>query len=338
MYNHNKSLLTNRTTSWHVYSASLIPEPPAPAQDALRAPIGPQRFQPTAEEQAFVSWLFHEVGGNGIPDQDVFETRAQDSLNVKKGKFAELKDVGDTSFHDLIVQVVDDPFDLGDRISMWVSDYTENLAFFDRAAETGATHERYDDPCGYLNRFSKGTEQRAWGGPFGKMAMQMSVWEPHASCIRGQAKAGDWLHLGNVQIKYGRNNSNLEGFLREDRVFRSSRAQVAVLDVRQEPENVDPRLKEALRRKRDYERLVKKQKEYLKAENGSKKRKAVGGVPEGPQPKAKDNSLPNRKQRRALQQKMARATEQEHITVTVSDVNKQRKFLVPTFATQEPLP
>ena len=318
----------------HVYSASLIPRPPASARVALQASVLNRAGVPSEQEHAFVSWLFHTADRNRVPAEDSFRIKAEQSLNVKKNKFAELQSIGANQFHDLIVQVVKEPYDLGDKISMWVSDYTENPAFFHHTPKAGETYERDDDPCGYLNKHSTGTGEPVWPGPYGKRAMQMTVWEPHAACIRAQVSAGDWVHLGNVHVKLGRNDVNLEGFLRGSRSAGPSRVDVTVMDPKQASENIDPRLKEALRRKRDYEGRVKKQKKGLMAEAESKKR---GAVEEPPEPQ--QNSKRKRQQRREAQQrKQAEVEAREARRDEVPDLNELGKSKLASSAPRRPLP
>ena len=51
---------------------------------------------------------------------------ASQSVNVKN-KFSLLKSLEPNRFSDIIVQVVKEPYDEGDRMTLWVTDYTENV-------------------------------------------------------------------------------------------------------------------------------------------------------------------------------------------------------------------
>ena len=200
-------------------------------------------------------------------------------MNVKN-KFAELADVAEGRFHDLVVQVVKDPFDSGGRTTVWVTDYTDNDSFFNHVwnagGNAGADGCTEDDPYGYTSRFTKDSSS-AWPGPFGKKAMQVTCYEPHASYINGEVKAGDWVSLRNVQIKFGSNYANLEGFLREDRNAGRSKVLVDVLDPLEQMEQPDGRLKRALQRKRAYEKEKKQQIRTVTEQADAKKRKAGSG-------------------------------------------------------------
>ncbi len=183
-----------------------------------------------------------------------------------------LKDVGEGKFHDLTVQVIKDPLDLGDKMAIWVTDYTENSYFFQFLWGGLGERERDGDPYGYTNKFS--TSNTDWPGPFGKRAMQMTCWEPHAGYIRDEVRAGSWVHLRNVQIKFGGNGAHLEGFLRSEAQGGNSKILVDVSNPEeQDREHIDPRLKDAIRRKRDYEKTRKSQIKQIK-EIQDKKRTA----------------------------------------------------------------
>ncbi|KAF4895350.1 Protection of telomeres protein 1 [Colletotrichum fructicola] len=290
------SLLTNRaTTAIHVYPASKIPPYPQPASQPLTPSMkdAGQKSKPGAEK--YVSWLHQNIKAECIPDAEVFATRVAQSIKGEKQKLCELQEVRDGTFRDLIVQVVKDPFDSGDKVTLYVSDYTENTSFYNHAWK-GQTQDggRDGDPYGYTSgKAGNPNAQVDWAGPFGKRCIQITCYEPHASLIRSQVKCGDWVHLLNIQIKFGNNGLNLEGFLRQDRTDFARKMSIEVLDPQEDPENVHPALKNAIRRKRNYEKEFKAQKKEIDSVIGrtSKKRSA---------PDQAEKPL-NSKQRRALQ-------------------------------------
>ncbi|KAK8136323.1 hypothetical protein PG984_004263 [Apiospora sp. TS-2023a] len=257
-------LLSNVRTDVYVYSASAIPMPPKSAKDALKPRTGLKANQPTDKENEYVSWMYHAVDKGTLPSAAEFEEQANRSLNIKE-KFSLLKDVRDGGFYDLIVDVIKDPYDLLDKVSMWVTDYTENDRFFRYTwdASTAGTG-RDGDPFGYTSAFQS-PKNTAWPGPFGKRCLQLTCWEPHAGYLRSQVRAGKWISLRNVQIKYGRNGGHLEGFLREDRMY-SSRLGIDILEL---TEDSDKRLKDAIRRKHDYVKKMKQQQEEFRDDKGS---------------------------------------------------------------------
>lgn len=300
VYNGTPSLLTSRLTDIHVYEAQRVPmcRSLRSAGPALKAPSRKTRREPDAKENEYVLWLFDKIDKSVIPDQQHFSDRTRQSLNVKD-KFSLLKDVREGQFADLIVQVVKDPYDLGDNMNLWVSDYTENSRFFHKtrgsADWTDGVPIRDGDVYGYTNNRKKrpaplDDESSSWSGPLGKRSLQLTCWEPHSTFVREHVHKGDWVRLRNVQIRLGHNSINIEGYIREDREYRD-RVYVDVLEVVVEDrDKLDPRIKDAIQRKRDYE------KEHRQSHKTGDERKAED-VPK------KENSKSKRKKKRETQQK-----------------------------------
>lgn len=262
------SILTNRSTRIHVFRASLIPKPPGCPSRALRTS---NNTLPSQDVLNYVSALYYTIDKGRVPDVASFQEMAKQAVNVKR-KYEQLKDLRPGNFYDLIVRVVRRPYDLGDSITIWVTDYTENPAFY-HFSEEGSEGSVYGEPMGYANTAYPATQESAGAGPVGKMSMQITCWEPHATVLRTKAKAGSWVSLRNVQVKYGRNNANLEGYLREDRRSHS-KVGAEVLDHLADGDTMDQRLKNAIRRKYVYERNKNRQPGKNAANQKSKKRRA----------------------------------------------------------------
>lgn len=294
------SLLSQSRTDIHVYEAQRLPScrSSRSAWNALKKPSRKVSRSPDTMENEYVLWLFDRIDKSSIPDQQQFSARVEQSLNIKE-KFSLLKDVKDHKFADLIVQVVKEPFDLGDKVCLWVSDYTENASFFNRIHDsadwTNGWPSRDGDPYGYTNKFSKKSaplaeeEHSKWIGPYGKKSIQITCWEPHVNFIREHIGEGDWVRLRNVQIGYGHNATNIEGFLRQDRSC-PNRVCVDILDPQADRETVDPRLIDAIQRKWDLE---KDEKHCRKT--GEKRR--VEEPPKKENTKSKRQKLRERKQK-----------------------------------------
>ncbi|RYP59754.1 hypothetical protein DL769_008422 [Monosporascus sp. CRB-8-3] len=332
------SLLTNRNTVIHIYSAVQIPKPPRSAGQALQPPCSPHRWMPSEEEHVYVSWLYHATDKGCIPDQDEFRVQAEQSLNIKQ-KFSTLNNVQDGRFYDVIVQVVKDPFDQLDKMNFWITDYTENERFFLYSWDGANKADGVNYDQNMYTTLHNGSS-RNWPGPFGKRSMQISCWEPHATFVRDNVKAGNWVRLRNLHVRFGHNSANLEGFLHADRDF-SGKIQVEILDTT-DPENLDERLKEAIRRKRTYEKNKKQQqKKYTAHEQdggAGAKRKADDDNAEP----AKMNSKTRRKlNRSALEQKFK---EQEKKKEEVLGLNKyircesEDQAITPISTIIEPVP
>lgn len=292
------SLLTNRETKIHIYEAGKIPRPPKDASCALRPPTKRQTARPGDKENAYVSHMFRAVDKSRLPAKEEFELLKIQSANVKD-KFSELKDIQEGKFCDIIAQVVKEPYDLGDKMTVWVSDFTENSAFFHYSLGGKDLSEGRDgDPYGYTNKFIPDTSlDPEWQGPFGKKSIQLTLYEPHATYVRECPIAmNNWVSIKNLHIKYGHNAANLEGILREDRGAQGVRVRIANLDPSLDRENMNPRLKAALYRKRDYEKSKKRQLKDIKdaAKAGEKRKAAITSDLE-----PKENSKSRRKKNRA---------------------------------------
>lgn len=262
------SLLSGMSTSFHIYASSDIPRPPQSAKEALRHPdlkIG-------EKEHEYVSWLYHNTSKDSVPDAYTFQQRADKSAHIKK-KFCKLEEVEQNKFYDVIVNVVKAPFNSLDKTTLWISDYTEHPSFHKFIWDGGNVAAGRDgDPYGYLDSRSK------WAGPYGKRSMQVTCFGYHASPIKEKVQLGDWIRFRNLRVKAGNNNLNLEGVLHEDDVHHRQLFDILKWD---DDGNCDPRLKDAIRRKKEYEKLRKEQcKKYAENEGGSgpgAKRKANNG-------------------------------------------------------------
>ncbi|KAK2000357.1 telomere-binding alpha subunit central domain-containing protein [Colletotrichum falcatum] len=310
------SFITNHSTAIHVYPADKIPPSPAqPASCPLTFSQRDSKHRPVPIAEKYVSWLFHHIDKDCIPDVEQFEIQAAQSLNVKN-KLCELKDVKDGTFHDIIVQVVDEFYDFGDKIRLYVSDYTENSGFFNHV-RTGQTSgsSRDGDPYGYTTAKDSNTSS-IWNGPFGKRTLQVTCWDPHATAIRNRVKNGSWVHLLNVQFKFGSNGMNLEGYLREDmNPIRNNKVSVDVFDLSEGPEYTHQSLKNAIRRKREYEKDEKALRKDLQSTQKKNKKRTAPGQPE-------DKYL-NSKQRRAAQRAHVEAKAQQDVAPVDASLNMQ---------------
>ncbi|PHH88820.1 hypothetical protein CDD83_7001 [Cordyceps sp. RAO-2017] len=322
------SLVTHWDTVVHIFVASKIPSPPKDALPALRPSNRKKNRQPRREELDFVSSLYHSIDKTRIPSESEFEAMKVTSVKVRD-KFRELKDVRDGTYVHTVAQIVKDPYDLVDKVNLWISDYTEHQSFFHYSfSGSGREGGQVGDPYGYLDKFSSASKKQEWTGPFGKRSMQVTCFEPHASAIRSQGlSCGSWVSLRNMHIKFGHSGSNLEGFLHEDLNARGNKINVVALDL----EAPSPQLKNALHRKRDYEKAKKRQlKDIAEAAEAGRKRKAETGSdpPQQQQTKPKNAAKIRRQAKRKADRAQAEAhrrTEQEAAAIPLPDINKKVK-------------
>lgn len=337
IYQGTFSLLTSFRTDIHVYEAQRVPycKRSGSARGALREPAKKVSREPNAKEHEYVLWLFDRIDKSIIPDQQHFQDRAGHSLNVKD-KFSLLQDVREGKFADLTVQVVKEPFQFGDNVSLWISDYTENSSFFhktnDSADWTDGVPIRDGDAYGYTNNRKKplaplNDEGNTWSGPLGKRSLQLTCWEPHATFIRENVHRGDWVRLRNVQIRVGHNFMNLEGCLREDREYRD-RVYVDMLEVAEDGETSEPRIKEIIRRKWAYE---KESKQFNK--NGEKRQAEEA-------PKKENNKNKRKKKLKDQQKALEEEAAKQEAALGLNEVvvtENQDKEIVPLSTILQPV-
>lgn len=298
----DRSLLSNKTTVIYVYSSDQIPRPPESAKQAL-LPLQRKTDRPPSDAvHDYVSWLYDSIDKDLVPDVHTFNTNVEQSRNVRS-KFQTLDKVKDGQFYDIIVNVVRAPSHTLGKTTIWVSDYTQNDNF--RNFPWGS-EEVSVDQSNALNTLAD------WSGPYGKHSMQLRCFGQDGDFIMDQVKVGHWVQLRNVQIKFNEFENSLVGFLREDHGSWDTGLRVDVL-LTNDPDNASPRLKDAIRRKRDYEEKKKKQRKNLAKNIAAKaggnendgKRKAEG------QPEGQMNSKNRRAEQRAMKLKQAEEKEKE---------------------------
>lgn len=268
-YKGDLSLVTHHRTCLHVYQASLIPQYPQSANSALKPDPKNPTSKPLLHAEAFVSWLYHSINKSSVPSEAQFRERAEQSLNLKD-KFSRLEHVREGKFYDLVVQVVREPYDLVDKATVWITDYTENETSFPMTAGCEESDPYNYTPAKTTNASQSSTS--AFQGPYGKRCMQLTCFETHAAFVKRWVHQGAYVRLKNIQIKYGHNGQYLEGFLRQDREASLFKVQIEVLETT-DAENTDVHLKELIRRKRDYFKGRKKDIKLASAgATGSQKR------------------------------------------------------------------
>ncbi|KAF4119602.1 telomere-binding alpha subunit central [Geosmithia morbida] len=324
------SLLTNKSSTYSIFAADKIPKPPQDASVA-QAPSAPSRKRQNSKaELDYVAYLRHNIDQSLIPTKEKFATLQVQSLNVGN-KYKELKDLVPGGFADLVVRLTRDPWNRGERTTIWVTDFTENPGFHNHTAlgASAATHD--GDTYGYTTGFHKAEQARKKvdernTGPFGRRTMQVSCWEPHATAIRdGEIGKGTWVSMKNVQIKYGNNGAYLEGFLRQDRHGPSNKIGIFALDAK-DPETMDDKLRNAIRRHRDYEMSKKSQIKEIEeaAWAGRKRKRQLGASAAAAAPKAESSAL-RRKMSRQAKQEAAAAVESANANATPAPAPSLRK-------------
>jgi hypothetical protein len=218
-------------------------------------------------------------------------------MNVKD-KFSLLKDVKPNRFYNILGEVIKVLDSSSVAVTVYLSDYTENREFYNNLPDQeGADSEGRDgDEFGYTKSKRK-KSTNSWPGPYGKLAIQLTIYDAHADFIRDNVNVNQWVLLRNVQIKYGKMGGVLEGYLRGDRDAFDGSVRVQIMEQAEQPDGNDVRWKEAVHRKMEYKQNAEKPpKEPFDKVAGSKgKRKRDGAEPK--------NSKERRKAKRAAIEK-----------------------------------
>lgn len=254
-------LLWNNITEMVIFEAASIPAWPVNGRH-----IWPAQVMSGANpaQLDYVSWLYAHIDRVRFPSSEEFKAVASEAMNTNQ-KFSLLKDLRPDKFHDLIGEVIRVYDTTPDSITIYLSDYTSQELFYDNPVDGGepADLTRDGDEYGYtVSRTRKPTD---WPGPYGKMAMQLTIYPPHIQYIRDHVKTNSWVMIKNVHTRMSP-RGQLEGRLHGDRRW-PERIQVSLLEPSSEnPEMTDTRLKDGIRRKRAYWRRLKEDIKELRDE------------------------------------------------------------------------
>jgi protection-of-telomeres protein 1 len=225
-------------------------------------------------DMSYVVWAIGKADEMGLPTEQEFQERTVRAINIKD-KFSLLKNVragqynDSQGFYDLVGQVVKVFQTSKGWVEIQFTDYTPNSLFYDRVYEDQVADDDNSDVYGYGNKTADESDTRAWKGPFGKLTISITLFDENAS--RGAA-ADEWLLLKNVKICKS-DSGSLQGKLNADR----GRIMIQALDPTKEP--LDPRLKEALQRKRDYWKTFDHKNKQKSSQIAGQKRKSAENDP-----------------------------------------------------------
>lgn len=266
--------LSSYNTSWIVFPADSLPkEIPANALN-VKSIKSPQASQPKHSEVLYAIELCNLRDRNSDKKYDlpappqspaVSSYRPSNASTPGTGisssqissrtsfggrdKFVLVKDLQIQTFYDVVGQVVKIYPNMG-RLEMYFTDYTTNNLLYryewDKPEKENA---QYGDEYNYLSKHNKSTK---WTGPYGQMTIMVTLWPPHSHFAQSNVKEGDFVLLQNVRAKLDR-DSKMEAALNTDKLY-PSKIQVKVLD-----DHSDDRVKDVLRRKREYAEKFKAQ-------------------------------------------------------------------------------
>jgi protection-of-telomeres protein 1 len=248
MWNKAISLLSNHSSEFHVLPALKIPRGPNEVPRAEWQLTPSKSSAPRTEETTYVALASLNIGGMSLPSSQEFEARVAQSMNVKD-KFSLLKDVESNNFYNLLGQVIKIFDGSSSRMTVYLSDYTANSSFYEYVWNENSHTSDDRDRDEYGNKASKPRAGKDWPGPFGRLAIQLTLYDAHADFVRDNVEVDEWIFLRNVQIKFGNMGGCLEGFLRGNQNQYESAVRVEVMKQREERGGNEVRLKDATRRK-----------------------------------------------------------------------------------------
>lgn len=222
-----------------------------------------------------------------------------------KVKSCELKDARPGMFCDLVGEVIH-MYDVDERTTVYLSDYTSNKNFYNHVIPgvNPIMEGRDGDDFGYSNpkMIINSKKTNEWKGPYGKMSVQLTAFDGHSERFREHVKVGNWVKLFNVYFEFPKTGGCLEAKLRTDKRAHKGKVQVEVLAPPENKEDMDFLWKNALRRKRDYQETVRKQKrefeQEIEAVTGKRKRD------DGDEPVKSSGKLRRKEKRKAMQEKL----------------------------------
>ncbi|KAL4787911.1 hypothetical protein BJX76DRAFT_368258 [Aspergillus varians] len=185
----------------------------------LSALTGPVPFEPTYQEKTYASSLLEATPGSfrttTVSKPNFAQLSASKSTSTPRQKFSLLKDIEKRQFVDLMGEICKIHDNDSEKATLYLTDYTENEDFFCYASDNDDDpgHGREGDEYGYIKH-----PKKKWNGPSGRMTIQITLWEPHASFLRANFNENDIVRLKNVRIKGSRvEGGTLEGVLHTNR-------------------------------------------------------------------------------------------------------------------------
>lgn len=220
-----------------------------------------------------------------------------------------IKNCSANQFVDLIVHVVK-TFQESSVFQLYVTDYTSNDRLYDRLEpsdlEDGENEGTLGDEFGYLGRPSG---RRRWRGPWGKMTLQVALWEPHGQWASQHVKENSYVYLKNVRIKETKISKQLEGAVHTDRIY----PQKINIEIIKE-DSKDSRFLALKKRKEEYWQRRKSNTDQQDGESSKSKKNAK-----------KRRKEKQRKQQQQQQQQQAAKREADQPNIEVSIQNKSNR-------------
>lgn len=265
--------LSTRGTSWVVFPAESIPEKAPPSAVQLKHVKDARSLAPNLSEVCYAVSLCNSrdrstfIASSSPPTGSALTpVLSTPSTAQRKDKFSLIKDVKVDTFYNLVGQIVR-LYPTNDRVELYITDYTWNsLLWHNPEPDDGSGSGQEGDEYNYAGSNSVKTKKK---GPYGKMTLTVTLWGNNAFFCRQQIKEDDFIHLRNVHIKFSK-DAKVEGALHSDRRY-PDRIDVTILKDNED----DDRVKDVLRRKRDYWKKLNNKADDSTHQNKALKRKGT---------------------------------------------------------------
>lgn len=233
VFNNEKMLISNRQSGFYFILGQDVQ---APTPQLAKVPASERRrmFQSEAKYMAHLyQWWKKVQSGPRSTLEIVQATQGKPADNRPKNKYSLMRHLEPNKYYEVCGQVVK-TWDVNQRFSMHITDYTENPLFYNH--EWGKYKGIY-------------TRDPVWPGPFGKYTIQVTLWKTNAAAAMDQRLgAGQYVVLRNLRTKFDVGYGEcLEGHLDSDKRYPD---QVDFRIVTDE----DMRVKEIMQRKKEYEK------------------------------------------------------------------------------------
>ncbi|KAI9828792.1 MAG: hypothetical protein M1832_001897 [Thelocarpon impressellum] len=289
--------LSSFRTEWTVFPAGGIPEAPGCGTKLVPS------FSSRKKQPAAVTEQLYAIRLCNMRDRSTFTApieppnpsgqnfvRIATTTERPRNRFSLIKDLAvkdGKSYHDLVGQVVKTASANSNMLELYVTDYTPNENLWDyewgRHESAGESLSRDGDEYGYAPARRANNTSKSWPGPFGKLTMLVTLFEPHASFARSQVKVGHNVYLRNTYIRNPEAGSlRIEGSIYTDKRY-SERIDVSIIHNRD-----DERVQKMLERKRAYwKKAVRQQDAFFKDAQSMRKRQHDGDGEPGSKTKKK---------------------------------------------------
>jgi len=268
-------ILSGRSSIWAIFHQKSIPESASLSQLRVASVKEKKAPEPKPAEVKYAIALCNSRDRASY-SEPVIPMPISDQVTTNNGtatlsagfkdKFSLIQDLVIGRYFDLTGQVVK-VYPDQNCTELYITDYTTNTFLYNY--EWGCQGENSTARDGDEYGYAPARAKKQWRGPFGKRTLAVTLWPPHAYWAQTNIRENDFVFLRNVFIRFGKNdNSKMEGALHTDKRY-PDRIDVTNLSSR---DGADDRVKEVLRRKRDYAKQFKDEsKDFIEEARGQKR-------------------------------------------------------------------